>query len=383
MRIAMLAAVILAALGGLAGDCAMAGETDSKVLEGVPKVDFEARFCSFPASLEAVMKYLGDPTDYDYLMGVSGLAFRRLWDRDDGGNVGPFRFAPEAVRRAFWALGYEYEILPPTRGRAALLQAVKESLAKGRPLLASGIVGPPECEVITGYSRGGDVLHGWSQFQGFDPWRQYQDPSVPGYYAKPDWYEQAEWANNISFIVIGDKRPGALPSRREVLLSSLRWAIQLERAKTWPGIPDHSAGLAAYADWAKAIEVDADYPRDDAKVMEARHMVLTDQAVMVEERGNAARFLRQMAGAAPEAAGTLKAAADLYEQGGQEAGPVYPWGPNWARPDLADPAVRREIAKHIRTAAEKETQAVALLEKAVTAMEAADTRPSTKAGRTR
>jgi hypothetical protein len=96
-----------------------------------------------------------------------------------------------------------------------------------------------------------------------------------------------------------------------------------------------------------------------------------DQATMVEERGNGARFLRQMADAAPEAADTLKAAADLYEQVGQEAGPAYPWGPNWSRPDLADPAVRREIAKHIRTAAEKETKAVALLEKAVTTMEGA------------
>ena len=60
-----------------------------------------------------VKEYLGDPADYDYLMGVSGLAFRRLWNRDDGGNVGPFHFAPEALRRAFWALGYDYRIVSP------------------------------------------------------------------------------------------------------------------------------------------------------------------------------------------------------------------------------------------------------------------------------
>ena len=83
-----------------------------------------------------------------------------------------------------------------------------------------------------------------------------------------------------------------------------------------------------------------------------------------------------MADAAPEATDTVKAAADLYEQVGNEAGPVYPWGPNYAKPDLADPTVRREIAKHIRTAAEKETQAVALLEKAVATMEEA--KPMTK-----
>jgi hypothetical protein len=382
LPLAMRAVVLLAAAVvfavALKGDPAVAASADRKVLEGVPKVDHDTHFCSLTGAVESVMKYRGDPTDYDYLMGVTGLAFRRLWSRDDLGSAGPMRFAPEAVRRAFWALGYDYEILAPTQGRAALLRALRESLAKGRPLLAAGIVGPPECEIVTGYSQGGEVLHGWSEFQDHEPWRQFQDPSVPGYYAKPDWYEEAQWANGVGLIVIGDRKPGPLPARREVLLSSLKWAIQLERAETWPGIADHSAGLAAYADWAKAIEVDADYPKEDAKVMETRHLALMDQAVMVEERGNGARFLRQMADAAPEATDILKAAADLYEQVGSEAGPVYPWGPDWAKPDLADPTVRREVAKHIRTAAEKETQAVALLERAVAAIEEA--KPMAKGG---
>ncbi len=357
MRATALMAVILAMLGGLTEGSAMAAKGESRLLEGVPRVGYDVRFCTVTGSLESVLKYLGDPADYDYLMGVSGLAFRRLWNRDDGGNVGPFHFAPEALRRTFWALGYDYRIVSPKESRAAMLQALQESLVKGRPVLSAGIIGPPECGIITGYSQHGDVLHGWSFFQ-----------QEKGYYAQPDWYAKAQWATDVALIIVGDRKPR--PEKREVLLSSLKWALRLERAKTWPGIADHSAGLAAYADWAKAIEVDADYPKDDAKVMETRHMVLTDQAVMVEERGNAARFLRQMADAAPEAADALKAAADLYEQVGQEAGPVYPWGPNWTKPDLADPAVRREIAKHIRTAAEKETQAVALLEKAVARMEA-------------
>ena len=50
------------------------------VLEGVPKIGYGVHLCPFPGSLYAVMEYLGDPTEYDYLMGVTGAAFRRLWN---------------------------------------------------------------------------------------------------------------------------------------------------------------------------------------------------------------------------------------------------------------------------------------------------------------
>jgi hypothetical protein len=82
-----------------------------------------------------------------------------------------------------------------------------------------------------------------------------------------------------------------------------------------------------------------------------------------------------MADVAPEVAEDLKAAADLYERVGQEAGPVYPWGKNWARPDLADPGVRREIAEHVRAAAAKEEEAVQRLEAALRALTEAEGKP--------
>jgi effector-binding domain-containing protein len=158
-----------------------------------------------------------------------------------------------------------------------------------------------------------------------------------------------------------------------VLLSSLKWAIAVERTATRPGLPKHAAGLAAYEEWAKAVALDADYPKDDPKILEDRHLILADQAIMVEERGNAARFLRQMADAAPEAAETIAAAADLYAQVASEAGPVCPYGSGCPSPNLADPALRAEIIAHIRVAAQKEAKTVGYLEKVVATMEAAST----------
>jgi hypothetical protein len=61
--------------------------SQNKVLDGVPRIGFDVHMCPFPGSLYACLEYLGDPCDYDYLMGVTGAAFRRFWNRDDGGNI--------------------------------------------------------------------------------------------------------------------------------------------------------------------------------------------------------------------------------------------------------------------------------------------------------
>ena len=60
------------------------------VLEGVPRIGYDVHMCPFPGSLYACLAYLGASPDYDYLMGVTGAAFRRFWSRDDGGNVDLF-----------------------------------------------------------------------------------------------------------------------------------------------------------------------------------------------------------------------------------------------------------------------------------------------------
>jgi len=58
-----------------------------QVLENIPRVGFNIHLCPFPGSLYAYLKYVGEPGDYDYIMGTTGAAFRRLWNRDDGGNI--------------------------------------------------------------------------------------------------------------------------------------------------------------------------------------------------------------------------------------------------------------------------------------------------------
>jgi len=327
------------------------------VIEGVPKIGFGVHMCPFPGSLSSVLEFLGDPVDYDYVMGVSGACFRRVWNRDDGGNVDLMYFEPEPYERILNALGYEFRTVPRS-DKAAMVAAVKESIAAGRPVLATVLVGPPEVGVITGYDADGETLIGWSYFQ---------DAALPGYCEVPGWFEKLEGGPKVGLIVLGEKT-GMVPTAEETLLSSLEWAVDLARTETRPGIPDHILGLAAYDGWADGLEVDADFTADDARVLETRRMVHGDQSVMLVERHSAAGFLRDMAAEVPEVAEPLEEAARLYDEVGDLIGKVWPWaddkGPA-VQQALVDSEQRRQVAEHIRAARGREAQAIGFLEQAI------------------
>ncbi|MDX9979395.1 MAG: hypothetical protein RBU25_05015 [Lentisphaeria bacterium] len=348
------------------------------VLTGVPKIGYHRRLCPFPGSVEAALEFLGTPEPYDFLMGVSGAPFRRIWNPSDGGNVDINYLHPEPHRLLFQAIGRSYQVLPAT-DRPALLAAVKQSIAEGIPVLGFGIVGPPEAGLVCGYEQGGDVLLGHSYFD-FE-----KRPAEAPYYAKEGWFEQMVGTEPshgeprpVGMIVLGGRQPR--PAPLETLRESLRWAIDLERTTHRANLPNHICGLAAYDAWADALEVDADYSPDAPALdyaqddptaarswLEVRAMVHGDQATMLMERREAAAFLRRMAECAGAAASPLREAAELYDQIGRIV--VWPWRSYHYMADevkegLADGALRRRIAALVRQAAALEARAVAKLEAA-------------------
>lgn len=327
------------------------------VLEGVPKIGYSIHMCPFPGTLYACMQYLGTPCDYDYLMGVTGAAFRRLWNRDDGGNVDLMYLAPEPDRRAFRALGYGYTTVP-RNNRQAIVAALKASIARGRPAIGFGIIGPPEACLVTGYAQDGEVLYGYSYFQ---------EEGTPGYYEKADWFETMAPSNGYGLIVIGDKL-AERPDERILLGETLAWAIDLAEQEQRPGLPNHTSGLTAYVAWASALEVDTDYPVDDPVTLATRLMVHGDQTVMLSERRSAAAYLRRMAAVFPECAEALMQAAAHYDAVAAYDNQLWRWGdcmtPEVAQA-LAEPQTRRAIAAAVREAGIEEMRAVAALETAL------------------
>lgn len=338
------------------------------VLDGVPRIGYDVHLCPFPGALYAVLQYTGNPVDYAMLMGASGAAFRRLFNRDDGGNIDLSYFGEAPYRRVFAALGYRWHFVPPEKN--AMRAAIKESIGRGWPAISFGMIGPPEAGLVTGFAEDGEVLYGWSYFQdGHDGWTD-APPGRSQYYEKRGWFEGMASLPWQGLLIIDERLPSR-PADRDTLVDALGWAIELACTARWPNLPAHVGGLAAYHAWANALEVDADYPPDNDAVMGTRCMVYGDQCTMLEERKVAAQYLRGMAQVAPEAAGPLASAADAYEAAGQFMFRLWPWdyaGFMSARAGLADPVQRRELASLVRETGAKEAEGVAQLERALDAL---------------
>jgi len=354
--------------GNSAASAGEAGQVGRKVLEGVPAIGFGITPClCFVGSVAASLQYLGEDIPGDYAMGVSGGAFKTFWIPPwDGGNCDLLMIGDEPIRRTFAALGYEYSLVrppanaTPAQVKESLRPAIVEQINAGRPVIASGVVGPPEACVVAGYEQGGDVLYGQSYFQ----------ESREGYFRSDRWEE-----NCYGLILIGEKK--AAPSPRQVLEDTLEWAIELIR------VPEHSggglpkerliSGVAAYEAMARALEREAEweFTLDDKDTMQLRCFAISNDGVhlMHCERAAAARFLRRMAEEELPGADELRKAAAAYE----EELPVleracrlapFSFAPDSEREKLLDPEHRRQLASVVRQAKAYEERAVEHLERA-------------------
>jgi len=180
------------------------------VLDGVPPVGFypsmqqrdDSRMrcpedVPLPSCLRACLEYLGD-----------GLGCRKIGLCTD------------------WGLGYGVELLcggelrkqgvdVEQRFRLAIIESIRD---RGRPVIAHGVIGPPEECIVAGYDEGGDVLIGWNFFQGFDDCNAGVEREPKGMFRKREWAKDT-W----SLLIIGEKQdpperahhpPGPGPRRR-------------------------------------------------------------------------------------------------------------------------------------------------------------------------
>ncbi|MBN1891815.1 MAG: hypothetical protein JW780_03475 [Clostridiales bacterium] len=125
----------------------------------------------FPACLHSVLNYLGQDIDYCYLMAATGAAFRERWNTKiwDGGNVDIRVICEdpdEAFRKAFVAAGRGVSMIKrENSGKDDFIRVIRKEIDAGRPVIALGIIGPPEASIITGYRNNGNTLLGWNFFQ--------------------------------------------------------------------------------------------------------------------------------------------------------------------------------------------------------------------------
>jgi hypothetical protein len=376
------------------------------VLEGVPRVNFYEgglrcpEDIILPSVMRAILEFLGgteygckhclaqnpDCTilcTYAFLVGVSGAASFLSWKEGwHGDNPAIFYMSDDPIapeRHVFNAIGYAYEQVLKEKGRdneALFRQRIVESIKRGIPALGYGVIGPSEPVIIAGYDEGGDVLLGWSFFQGFAEFNAGVDLESSGYFRKRGWFKDTH-----SLLIIGEKQEK--PSLEETCRAALEWMLAVARTpmvRPQPDAPEwyrgRHNGLAAYTAWAEHLLRDEDFPVGDEAVLREHHQVHDDAVgTLAEARWYGSIFLAQLVegfAARPGKRGgqedILHAAAyyaaehDLMWDVWELAGGIG--NPEGYR-QMADPAVRSQMAQIILQARDKDAQAAENIERAL------------------
>lgn len=347
----------------------------SRIIEGIERIGWRESSClCFVGAVAACMRFLGEKADNDHLMGVSGGAFKTFWHPAWApSNCDLLVRGEEPVRQTFAALGYEYRFASrPEReasgdeaqqARRQFMTLIVEEIDRGRPVIAQGIVGPPECCVVTGYEDGGRTLRGWSYFQ-----------------ASPDnYFSTSDWTCH-GIIRIGPKT--AAPPARTVLRNALAWGIRLVRERSFEGTlagsvltPTHTNGLAAYEEMAAALLRDKDFEVEGDDWFTRVAALGSDGLFLIPfERESAARFLDAQAVSGVPAEEHLRAAAASYrDEAAFLKAEAWPLSPHTQMPmddqvKIKDRSRREKLSKIVLEARDREERAVAGMEKALAAL---------------
>ena len=341
---------------------------DSCVLYGVPKVfygmktDGNPQLTPFPMCLQAVLNYMGQNISYAEIMAYSGAAFRQRWDKN-GWNMAAvdIRFTYEDHLRpfklAFEGAGRKYKISedrPKSISKEDSIALIKAELDCGRPLIALGVIGPPEACIVTGYRNNGETLLGWSLFQENGPFGGDCEIDESGYFIKDNW-----WENTNAVMSIGEDVGSQIPVKT-VLENALMLMTKEEIATYGEGCTNFYGGQLAYESWAKAVEDDKNadfchYSQGDAEVM------------LGEGRGFAASYMYMLAEKLYHVKDDLTECAGRLEAASACAKTM--WESRDGTVKLPDKQVRSQIAAAIRKAAQHEKAACEILKNIITKLD--------------
>ena len=334
---------------------------DSCVLYGVPKVhwgrnvDGEEQNSPFPMCLQAVLNYMGQTISYTEVMAYSGAAFRQRWD-SSGWNVAavdirftydhhlrPFELAFKGAGRDFMISENSERIKSINKKDATAL--IKSELDCGRPVIALGVVGPPEACIVTGYRNNGETLLGWSLFQDF--WGDCEiDES--GYFIKDNW-----WMATETIMSIGEEI-GHQTSDKEVLENGLM-LMTCEQMPTYGGNDIFYGGQKTYETWAQAIE------KENLNSEEASWGQSDQEKMLGKDRIYAASYMNLMAERYPHLAKEFTQCARLLKKAADCAEPMRELR---EANDLTQ-EVCKQIATLIRQAAKDEKDACVVLKEII------------------
>jgi len=339
----------------------------SVVLYGVPKVHYGAfGGCTpLPIAMKSAANYMGMELEYDEAIVYSGTAFRITWNQTcwDGGNVGDifsFDDPTKVFRLAIESMGCENNYIKRTEStkKSEFIDFIKSKIDMGIPVMARGIIGPPEMGVIAGYRDNGETLLGWNVFQ------EYQDmaPNISfdesGYYVTIHWWENPDTNGIMSFSEVTGKR------------FSIKTVVENAIEVMTPRIQgDYAKAEYAYDAWKKAILDEREFSQDMISPLLVERLMCQGDAMdtIADGRHNAHTFFKKLAEEEPswplygqiadEFAATANGVHKMFEVlGGWERGEAQ-------MKSLQKPEVRRKLGELIDVCKAADERALTLLVK--------------------
>jgi hypothetical protein len=246
-------------------------------------------------SIKAVARALGDDVSYEYLMGVSGTAFRLHFHQPNWCPSSPdatvgFNHTTPVMR----ALGYTAETIFSHADHPEEIRKVRktivESIDRGLPVVATDLIAVPDWGVITGYADEGKRFL----------CRTYHD--------KTGDYSVAEKWPWIIMLIRG-RQPA--PDPQQNIRSSLEIALTVSRT---PAFGKYASGLAAYDRWIADLQDAARFASAEKKEIASRmHINGWCYRSLLDARTVAARYLQEISEYfGNDAAESLSRAAAAY-----------------------------------------------------------------------
>lgn len=287
--------------------------SEQAILLGVTKVEYGANGVTpFPMCLKSCANYLGMDVGYDYIMSASGAAFRLTWNTKswDGGNVGTiftFDHPAKIFQLGLEALGCEYNLIGRSSKtkKAEFVDFIRSRIDAGIPVIARGVIGPPEECIITGYRDGGNTLLGWNFFQDNPEFSGGVTFDESGYFITDSWWENP---NTNAVMSLGEITREKF-SPKTILQNAIEAMIGRKAG-------NYAKGIAAYDAWAKAILKDNEFPENAVLPILAERLMCHGDAMdcIADGRHNAAIYMKSLITVYPAYQDQLKEAAVLFEK---------------------------------------------------------------------
>lgn len=333
------------------------------MLYGIRKIEhgaYDSR-TMYPICVKAVSEYLGDDVSYACIMAATGAAFRLTWNRGewDLSNIDIYHTLKESndiYKYGAKALGREFDFLgrDEKAGKEDFRTFIRSKIAKGFPVIALGIIGPPEPCIIAGYEESGDVVAGWNFFQHDGEYASDITFMDNGYFRSDRWWENTD---TQAVMCIGPVSGEPLDDREIVKTAA---AIMEPRNEN-----SYAKGIAAYGAWKEMLLDEKWFENGTGfDCLFSKLLVQNDAMVCISDgRRWGARYFEELSEKCGEAGkGICRKIAKHFNRTGDIADKMLSLAGDWSNVEqmlqrLADRSVREKTGSLIEDAGREDTMA--------------------------